>query len=80
MFSAMENVTAWGQLRFKDRLTTVLKLPALRVETDHPLGFGSVSQVEQWRTEGQVLWFITDVDHPHSPTSVSVTWHRDRSV
>jgi hypothetical protein len=80
MFSAMENVTAWGQLRFGDRLTTLLRLPSLRVETDHPLGFGSVGEVEQWRKDGQVIWFTTKADYPESPTSTSMTWHRDRGA
>jgi hypothetical protein len=79
-FSSMANVTHWGEAAFGEQLTTVLQLPPLRVETDHPLAFGTVEEVERWRTDGQVLWFVVDVDDPEQPTSVSMTWRPRRTA
>lgn len=72
------DITEWGRRSFDTIETTRVLVSTFTIESDHPLGFGSVSDVERWREERGVVWAIADGDDPSSPTSTSMVWRLDR--
>jgi hypothetical protein len=76
-FALMANVTQWGQYGFKDRKSFVLQLPRLKVNTDHPLAYGTVSEIKRWRTQCGVVWAVAGADYDASPNNTSMVWQRD---
>lgn len=77
-FDPMENITGWGQYSFKDKKNLVVQLPRLRVNTDHPLAYGSLSEIEKWRTDCGIIWAVAgaDGDYESSPNNTSMVWQR----
>lgn len=71
-FALMEDVTNWGQYGFKDKTNLLIRLPELWVSTDHPLGFGTESEVEKWIAECGVVRFIPGPEDPSSRTSAGL--------
>jgi hypothetical protein len=76
-FDSMVNVTQWGQYGFKDRKSFLLQLPRLKVNTDHPLAYGTVSEITRWRTECGVVWAVAGADYDASPNNTSMVLQRD---
>lgn len=70
--SHMEELTSWGQFGFKERSSLVVHLPQLEVSTDHPLGFGTPSEVEKWMSEYGVFRLIPEPVDPSSRTSAGL--------
>lgn len=75
-FKDMEDVTSWGQYNFKQKKNLVIKLPQLRITTDHPIAFGTPDEVERWRTTHGILWYVPEADDPTLQTSVSMLWKK----
>lgn len=75
-FASMSNITGWGECNFKNKKNTIIQLPQLKVNTDHPLGFGSVADVEKWRTECGVIWCVAGADYSTSPNNASMVWRQ----
>ena len=72
----MENVNSWGQYRFKDKIDLLLKLPPLQVNTNHPIAFGSIKEINQWRDRAGVIWAVAENENLASEISVAMTWRR----
>jgi len=70
----MAEVTEWAGCRFSEQRSLMLRLPKLRVETAHPMGFGSAHEVDRWRKDSGVLWYVGESDDSESETSVAMTW------
>jgi len=75
-FAHLENVNSWGHYRFKDKISLLLKLPPLRVNTDHPIAFGSIKEINQWRDRAGVIWAVAENENLTSEISVAMTWKR----
>ncbi len=75
-FASMENITDWGQYEFRDKKNLVLKLPELKIASDHPLAFGTKEEVERWRTEAGVIWAVGEPEYRDSPTNTSMVLRR----
>jgi hypothetical protein len=77
LFEGMQDITAWGSAAYRDEITTNILLPVKRIETDWPLGFGAPAEVERWKNEAGVMWFVAEADDITSLTSVAATWSRE---
>lgn len=72
-FVSMESISEWGAYGFKDRCNLVVRLPELQVSTDHPLGFGTESEVARWIEECGVARLIPRPEDSESKTSVGLS-------
>ncbi len=71
--ATMAEITAWGRYQFHEKTNSVLSLPKLHVNTDHPLAFGTVGEIEEWRKSCGVMWAVAKTDDLVRQTSVGLT-------
>lgn len=79
-FALMEDITSWGQYEFSKKTSIVLRLPDLQVSTSHPLGFGTEDDVERWRLDCGVIWFIPRPGDSPSQPGASASLHPRKIV
>jgi hypothetical protein len=73
-----ENISAWGVSTFSEQASVVLRLPRLRVNEAHPLGFGTAAEVDRWQTRKSIIWLVSGADDPTAPNSVAALWRPRR--
>jgi len=74
------DISEWGAVPFDKRESLSLKLPRLRVEAPHPLGFGTRRDVDRWQSRNAVVWGVAEAQYPESPLAIGAVWrvHRPR--
>lgn len=68
------DVTLWGGAPFDQRESLTLKLPPLRVEEPHPLGYGRKKDFARWQTRNMIAWLVAQSKYPDSLTATAVMW------
>ena len=75
----MENVTRWGEHRFKDRADLLVKLPKLRVTSHYPLGFGTAREVEREQARRGLIYLFHVPENSASRSDIGVLWKSKKS-
>lgn len=78
-FDYMENITHWGRMGYKKKISVSLSLPAHEITHDHPLAFGTPDEVERWRTSKGIIWAVPEVQHKEMETGTSLILQRGRT-
>lgn len=75
-FALMEDVTSWGQFRFKHKKDITIRLPRLQVSSHYPLGFGMAVEVEREQANRGLVYLFHVPDDSTSPTSIGALLER----
>lgn len=69
-----QDISHWADYRFEERTSFVLRLPRLRAEDPHPLGYGRVRDFDRWQTRNHIVWAVAEAADPESMTATAVLW------
>lgn len=70
----LADITHWASDAFTAIRRILLELPRYRVETPHPLGFGTPREVDKWQTRNNVIWLATRFDTDVGENMGAIMW------